>query len=122
MMKAPTTIAITANAIRKMEMTSRNWPIWSWVSSTTLSPVTAVKPSGATARGSGGELAPGRHRRRAVRETLVKASAPFEEDLLGLLGVEQDEGRAGRAAAVELGGADEGERASRVLVRSARSS
>ena len=49
MMKAPTTIAITAKVVRKKEMTSRNWPIWSWVSLTTSSPVTAVKPSGATA-------------------------------------------------------------------------
>ena len=75
MMNAPTTIAITAKVVRKIEMTSRNWPIWSWVSLTTLSPVTAVKPSGATAAAAAASSfcetpsAP-------VRETLVKASSP----------------------------------------------
>ena len=75
MMKAPTTIAITAKVVRKMEMTSRNWPIWSWVSSTTLSPVTAVKPSGATAAAASASSV-WETPSAAVSATLVNASSP----------------------------------------------
>ena len=75
MMKAPTTIAMTAKVVRKIEMTSRNWPIWSWVSFTTSSPVTPAKPSGATASAAAASSAcetPS----AAVSATLVKASWP----------------------------------------------
>ncbi len=41
MMKPPTRIAITANAMRKVEMTSRNCPMASCDSSATSSPAIA---------------------------------------------------------------------------------
>ena len=56
-------------------MTSRNWPSCSWVSSTTSSPVTAVKPSGTTAPAASASSA-WETPSAAVRATLVKASAP----------------------------------------------
>src|SRR5829696_6468206 len=99
MMQAPTTIAITAKVVRKIEMTSRNWPICSCVSLTTLSPVTAVKPSGTTASATSTSWvcetpsAP-------VSETLVKASCPSR--------------KISCAAAVEVGRAHQGEGALRL--------
>ena len=97
-------------------MTSRNWPICSSDSSITSCPVTAVKPSGRTvlaASASSVWLTPS----AAVRLTRREGVLAVEEEVLRRAGLEQREGGARGAAAVEVGGADELERLAQLAGR-----
>ena len=110
MMKPPTITAMIANTSRKVEITSRNWPIGVLGLLRDLVAGDRLEALGCDRVGGRGQLLLGDALGRGERD-LVERVVPVQEDLLGALGAEHQQRGARSAAAVELGGADQRRRA-----------